>query len=255
MLTCEQKIELKSLYSPEGSDLRNLQYTFLDILSAFDKFCRNNNIKYSLHAGTLLGAIRHEGFIPWDDDADVIVTRDEYNKILALKSNDDKLEDNLFLWRVGPVGWLSCGKMFIDLMVVDNVPDNYFLRKYKQIMCRCLFCLLKANNFVHRRWNTSFKFWMLLIPIAMLFSNKYLLKRYHSIAQIGNGNQTSKIGIYTDTLSDIGKDFDNDIFDEYIDVSFEGRKLMCIKKYDEFLRRYYGDYMTLPKSIQTHGRI
>ena len=66
------------------SQLRQLQLTQLEILKVFDDFCRKHDLKYSLYAGSLLGAVRHKGFIPWDDDLDVCMSRIEYDRFLSL---------------------------------------------------------------------------------------------------------------------------------------------------------------------------
>lgn len=68
----------------EQNVLQKLQSTMLDILKVFDLFCRENGLRYSLYSGTLLGAVRHGGFIPWDDDIDVGMSRADYDKFLAL---------------------------------------------------------------------------------------------------------------------------------------------------------------------------
>ena len=70
-----------SRYNPEGSTLRKAQLRMLDILVAIDKICRENNIKYWIDYGTLLGAVRHKGFIPWDDDIDICVLDEDYPKV------------------------------------------------------------------------------------------------------------------------------------------------------------------------------
>ncbi|MCQ2384167.1 MAG: LicD family protein [Paludibacteraceae bacterium] len=63
---------LREKYNPDGSDVRNYQLQLLKALKAFDEFCRNHEIKYMLAYGTLLGAARHQAFVPWDDDADIL---------------------------------------------------------------------------------------------------------------------------------------------------------------------------------------
>ena len=75
--------------------LRDLQLTELEILKVVHKFCEKNDIKYSLYAGTALGAVRHKGFIPWDDDVDIVMTRDEFEKF-CLKWKQNPVEGYYF---------------------------------------------------------------------------------------------------------------------------------------------------------------
>ena len=79
--TGETSVELKEKYNPEGSILRRAQLRMLDMLLYIDKICKDNDLEYTLADGNLLGAIRHGGFIPWDDDMDICMDRDNYNKL------------------------------------------------------------------------------------------------------------------------------------------------------------------------------
>ena len=75
---------LRAKYNPEGSELRNMQYEMLKALLFLDKICKENNIPYFLTGGTLLGAIRHQGFIPWDDDLDIALLKKDYKKLYKI---------------------------------------------------------------------------------------------------------------------------------------------------------------------------
>ncbi len=81
MISPEIQNQLRSQYNPDGSDLRKIQLRMLDILVEFDRVCRLNGITYWLDSGTLIGAARHGGFIPWDDDLDVCILRSDYRKL------------------------------------------------------------------------------------------------------------------------------------------------------------------------------
>lgn len=86
---------LKQKYAPEGSELRILQLKMLDVLSFVDEVCRRHNLSYWLSGGTLLGAVVHDGFIPWDDDIDIEMMRDDYKKLLKIL--EDELPSHLYL--------------------------------------------------------------------------------------------------------------------------------------------------------------
>lgn len=88
MISDSQKQQLKAKYNPEGSQLRDIQLNLVEILKEIDRVCQKNNIKYWLDSGTLLGAMRHDGFIPWDDDVDVCVLRSDYHCLLKCLKRD-----------------------------------------------------------------------------------------------------------------------------------------------------------------------
>ena len=76
--------------SKKKLDLKEIQKIELDILIYLDKVCKKNNIKYYLSSGTLLGAVKYKGFIPWDDDIDVILMRDEYLRLMDILKNNNE---------------------------------------------------------------------------------------------------------------------------------------------------------------------
>lgn len=102
----ETQEELRKKYNPDGSDLRRMQMRMLDILTEVDKICKRHNIPYWLAGGTLLGSIRHGGFIPWDDDLDIELMREDYLKLIPLLMKElpddfaiqtNKTDKNFFL--------------------------------------------------------------------------------------------------------------------------------------------------------------
>ena len=135
----------------EGAVLRQLQLVELEMLIEVDRICRKCNLRYNIIGGTLLGAVRHGGFIPWDDDADLVMFRDDYEKFReACKEELDK--DRFYFQDMETTAGYRWGYgklrrkktvfvrehqehmpyeqgVFIDIMPLDNVPDSYLGRK------------------------------------------------------------------------------------------------------------------------------
>lgn len=148
-------------------ELRRLQLNLLEMLIEIDRICRKYNINYSLDGGTLLGAVRHGGFIPWDDDIDVIMRREEYQKFYkACRKDLDKTRfflqeyrtDRHYRWgyeklrrkgtefvRLGQEHLKSVGGIFVDIFVVDNVPDHPAARRLHLFACFIMRKLLYAE--------------------------------------------------------------------------------------------------------------
>lgn len=89
MIEAHIQQQLRERFNPDGSMLRKQQLRMLDILIYIDKVCKENNIRYWLSSGTLLGAVRHGGFIPWDDDLDIEMLREDYEKFISVFPNND----------------------------------------------------------------------------------------------------------------------------------------------------------------------
>ena len=140
--------------------LRQIQMVQLEMLEEVDRICKKCNIHYNIIAGTLLGAVRHGGYIPWDDDADVAMLREEYEKFRkACKTELDtsrfEFQDDRrtrgYRWGYGKLrrkGTLFLREfqenmpyfqgIFIDVFPLDSVPDNYFLRSINNFECFCV---------------------------------------------------------------------------------------------------------------------
>lgn len=137
-----------------GDLLKKIQTIDLEMLMEIDRICRKNNIKYSIMYGTLLGAVRHGGFIPWDDDCDVVFRRDEYEKFFEACKKDldtekfflqDHRTDSGYLFgygklrrndtvfkRTGQEHIRQYGGLFIDLFIFDNIPDGTMARVFNK---------------------------------------------------------------------------------------------------------------------------
>ena len=154
-----------SHYNPEGSTLRKAQMRMLEILKAVDAICRQNNIPYFIEAGTLLGSVRHGGFIPWDDDLDICVMRSDYNRLRGLlKENlpssmvfqDAKTDPNypLLIGKVRDTksyfeedfsAKLEYGGIYIDIFPIEKVPSWKWKQKLDYIYGHCVRAFLLSS--------------------------------------------------------------------------------------------------------------
>lgn len=246
---------------------RFLQLNELELIVEVDRICRKYNINYSLDGGTLLGAVRHKGFIPWDEDADVIFTRHEYAKFYrACKKELKKEEFFLQEYRTDPYYRWGYAKMrhnnteyvrsgqehlkyktgvCIDVFVVDNVPDNVLSRKlnylYNVMLRKALYSEIgkdKENNIILKQiYNILYK-----IPRNTIFRMR------NRIAYRYNKKHTELVShlLFPYPKKECKYGMPSECFSEYIDVEFEGMKLKAIKGYDKYLTLLYGDYMTPP---------
>lgn len=248
----------------------------VEILNFFDKFCREQNLHYSVAGGTLIGALRHKGFIPWDDDIDVFMPRDEYSIFLE-KFNSDiykliKVEKGSW-WYTGharitdPSTIIYWGEytphhgLWLSVMPIDGYPGDEIWNKQK----KSLLFWDSLGRLKNTPWIKSVslprnilkkvgKF--LLFPI----SSYYIGKKIESIISkypIGSTEELGHHSTYMIHKNHSAHHFDGDCMDNYIDVDFEGLKVMAMAGYDKYLTKIFGDWHELPPEEKrvSHGYI
>jgi lipopolysaccharide cholinephosphotransferase len=256
-------------------ELKKIQ---LDILTEIDTFCRKNNIKYFLGFGTLLGAIRHKGYIPWDDDIDICMPRESYDRFIQLfNSNISNIEnafkvrsieiDEKYIYpfaKVENINTILKENMSnsinigvnIDLFPIDAIPNNEFCRKiyyYRVQLLRNLYNikvvrLRKNRNIIKNAILIIGKFFLCMISvrqIAILMNN---------IIDKSN-NKSNFVQDSTSWIYKYNSYFSRSSMCAYIDVEFEKCTFKAMIGYDDYLTKTFGDYMTLPpknQRISTH---
>ena len=244
--------------------IRDVQLRILELLKRFDQFCRENDIRYSIDGGSLLGAIRHKGFIPWDDDADVMLDRENYDKLLAVSKQ--KLPEDLEI--IGET-WVKRltrkdnphkedEEECIDLFVWDNVPDNKSLRAVKHFLLKILQGMLK-KKVDYQEYSLVNKMLVAVTHVlGKLFTTRRKQNWYDAVSRWSNGKQTKHVNIYNTFYRLIsGFSHDSAVMTELVEVIFEDTRLMAIKDSDGYLTRLYGDYMQLPpeeKRVPAHRK-
>lgn len=227
-------------------DLKTTQAELLSMMKEIDAFCCKYDIAYSLTGGSLLGAIRHNGFIPWDDDIDIMVDRENYNKIL-------RYIDESAQYRIGRGNWLQFfekrdGSMeaHIDIFIMDHLPENACIAKAKLFMLKILQGMLKKTP---STGTFSAGYRLLLFITSMmgkLFTRKFLLKVFDRVSQIGNKKPSSCIHLSNDGFRQLKYKHSARMMEKMTRHDFEDAQLSITAMYHEYLSNRYGDYMTPP---------
>lgn len=265
-----------------GNEL--LHKVLLSVMKDVDKICRENNIKYFLYAGTLLGAINHGGFIPWDDDVDIVMFREDYEKFCSIleKEHSDKYfiqtyltdyyhPDNRMKIRVKGTEFITgsyydqkliSNGLFIDIAPLYSSPKSSILRKFqkKLIYIIDIVIQIKLGNIIP----SSFKTKIILKPFTCI--NRRTLGRFLDfIMKYMQSEKSDQAGILCATFRNeyMGIDgYENDMrpkkyYQNPIDIDFEGYKFMTIANWHEDLLQRYGENYMKPypeeKRITKHG--
>lgn len=249
--------------------LKELREIQLNILDKIDAFCRELNIRYSLGGGTLLGAVRHKGYIPWDDDIDIMMPRPDYEKFiesfdgvyrnlkLSTYKNDPKCCKpfaRIYDTRTYMRETLQVIGINVEVFAIDGLPsteeeiESFFDAFDKEIHYLC-----RSTNYIG-------------VTGYLLTAIKYCIKRmlYPSRAKAVDRFQrfistydfeTSKYAASVVGAYRLKEVMPTEVFKKYIDVDFEGRRYMAISGFDSYLSKHYGNYMELPpkeKQISMH---
>lgn len=261
-------------------DLTEVHQANLEILKEIDRICRKYKIKYLLDAGTLLGAVRHKGFIPWDDDADVAFTRSNFDAFLKVVRRE--LPEGMELLEPGD---LRGGRAFydyntriiyknsrthedskemqfyegklnhlwVDLFTIDELPEN----KVSSTMTLLLHTVIYGLSMGHR-YKLDFKKYSLvnklcvglLAFVGKLIPMKALRKLQHKAA-VKDRKGKSGLRYYSNYPPDyLYVTLKKEWCEETVDLEFEDTKLMAPKGWHEVLTWIYGDYKKLPPQEQ-----
>jgi len=254
-------------------ELRKIQLIQLEMLLEVDRICKKCNIKYCIIAGTLLGAVRHEGYIPWDDDADVALLREEYERFC--KACEDELDHTRFYlqthsntpgyrWGYGKLRrkdteFIRKGQehmkfptgIFIDIFPLDNVPDNRIIRRVHNLSCTVIRKTLwstvgaKSDKYIIMRGIYSF---LAIIPKDFIF------RVYDRLMHLSNRKTTQMVRILTfPTPDNVYYGYYRKWYEELSNIKFEGYDFPGPANYDEYLTFKFGNYHEFPPVEQRQG--
>lgn len=254
--------------------LRKVQMAQLDIAKEIKRVCEENGIKYHLDSGSLLGAVRHKGFIPWDDDMDFGMLREDYDKFLKIAP--EKLNSDYFLqtWHSDPyypyafakirklgtvfqetamINSEAHNELYVDIFPYDNFPDDAALQKKqgRKIMLYRFAILTKRKAAPWLNHSKPFERFLVrckylpAIIFSLFHDTEHMISKMEEIMVWHNNARTSRY--YPQGASKYGKwTISSTCFDEYVQLPFEDTTFSAPAGYEKYLTEAYGNYMKLP---------
>ena len=231
-------------------EFRDFQLANLALLIDFDAICKQNNIHYWIDFGTLLGAVRHKGFIPWDDDIDLGIFRDDYNKITDIVNNNTVNPDLCIVYnKKGTfirVSHKKCNHLFLDLFPVDKygevIPVEEQLERSQQIK--------SLITPIHRDLQYETKQEERRELLAKIRTEQILINELPQ-------DETKMQYVWGIDFNHSWKNWFTN-YDEYFPfktIMFEGYEFPCVNNPDKYLQKVYGNYMAYPKKMRVGHNI
>ena len=251
-----------------------VQDKILEIMKYIDKVCRENDITYFIMGGTALGAVRHGGFIPWDDDLDIFMTPAEYAKFKVAMEKDGDTKFMIQEWRTTEK-YLEYAKVrmngttfieesfkdrkdmhqgiYVDIMMLHKVPaDNE--RIHKKVYYASKFVTLYALT--QRNWKPKSSGQAMVVNLLKVLPCKMIAKWcYKQIFKYEDMKDGFKWCYWITPAKFRSGLFEKSFFDEPVDVPFEDTVLYGSKHIKEYLKYRYGDYMKLPSEEQQKAAV
>lgn len=252
----------------ESKRLKRLQNVLLDIMIMLDKFCHENNLSYTLFGGTAIGAVRHNGFIPWDDDLDIAMERSEFEKFIMLWKSKHPVgyylqdphstDSHINHIKIRKDGTVLASKeefnnqihngIWVDIFAIDKAPKNFISNKI--YLAIAILNILYTRRYPYKKGSwflelaTSI---MLLIPEQLQLAIRKLTQRIiESTAQRKSSFQWRFLAApYTIKIK-----MPDDMFSNYHYIKFCNKNFQIVSCYKEMLWMQFGNFMELPPESQ-----
>ena len=247
--------------------LEELKKVEFDILKHFVAFCNKHNIKYYLSNGTLLGAVKYKGFIPWDDDIDVFVPREDYDRLLKIYEDSAQYKlfsfekDGRFHYPFAKLCDMSTKKVLPEFRSCDAIPgveidifpldcwnSNYIkAQKEARSISRDLLCL-QASQYIKSPVKNKMKLlvWKCVAVYAILRTGNHFKKKIISKSKANQQDNPAYVGCKSWCIYGEREIIPAEVFADTVEVEFEGETFKAPIGYDTYLRSLYGDYWQDP---------
>lgn len=253
--------------------VRTVQEKILEIMKYIDKLCRDNGVVYYIMGGTALGAVRHDGFIPWDDDLDIFMTPKEYKKFKNVFTSQKSEQFVLQEWKTTS-DYLEYAKIrmngttfieeafidrkdlhqgiYVDIMMLHKVPDNQLIQRL--VYCESKFVTLYALS--QRNWKPKNLVQKIALKALKLLPCKLIVKQcYKHIYRYDDMTKSFRFCYWITPAKFKEGLFYASFFSDPIDILFEDTKLLASKGIKEYLLYRYGDYWKVPSDKQQQSSV
>lgn len=248
-------------------ELKRIQKGILDEVVLF---CKEHDIRYCLAYGTLLGAVRHKGYIPWDDDIDIHMPRPDYEKFIELYGKEQNRDFKVVtheldrryhvpfakVYRKGTIVNEFFYKQSVFGAYIDIFPLDAIRHRWQAYLCgQCIrFMYIKTSRFCERQ-SLARKMRLAVTKFILLpFSSHFILKVINCISRKYGYEECSQVCSFGSRTA-LREILPREVFDEYMAVDFEEGTYLAPKGYARYLQQKYGNYMELPpeeKRVSSH---
>ncbi len=260
--------------------LKELQQVELSIMQSFHEFCEKHGLRYYLGGGTAIGAVRHQGFIPWDDDIDICMPRPDYEKFLSLCS-DGKLTDTYALnnRRLDPTCPFAITRIYdirtevtfnnfrlpytigcwIDIFCLDGVSSDpkkqkKQFKKMRTIMDLTITCLTKFGGKRRSKLHTVLQYGLLpALPFIRMVGARRYLDQNEKLCRMYDYDESEYVAVIAGRAG-TGEIMKKADMDPAILTPFEDKQFYLMKNYHQYLTGLYGDYRKLPPESERVSR-
>ncbi len=253
--------------------VRSVQEKILYIMKYIDRLCRDNGIVYYIMGGTALGAVRHVGFIPWDDDLDIFMTPDQYERFKVTFDKSNSGEFVIQEWRTDKK-YLEYAKVrmngttfieehfkdrkdmhhgiYVDIMILHKVPENRLIQKLVYFESK----FVTLYGLSQRNWLPKSRLQAMVLKSLKILPCKLITRiSYSHIYKHDSRKDNFKYCYWITPAKFKNGLFDKSFFEQPVDVQFEDTQLLGSKCIKEYLTYRYGDYMKLPSEEQRKAAV